>query len=261
MATEIHENAIVAPGAHVGDDCRIGPYCVVGSHVTLGTGTVLHSHVVVDGDTVIGAGCELFPFACIGKRTQDLKYAGGQSQVVVGDNTTLREYVTIHQSTDDGGRTVVGNNCSILAYCHIAHDCTVGNGVIMSNAVNLAGHVVVEDDVVFGGLGGIHQFVRIGEGAMVSATAKVVQDVVPYCLADGNPASIVSVNKIGMRRHGHDDEAVRAVSQAFKLLFRSNMTLEKASSRIRETLGTVPEVQHMLDFAAASERGLARPRS
>ena len=184
MAAIIHATAVIAPGAEIGADCDIGPYCVVGPDVTLGSGTRLQSHVVVDGHTAIGPGCEVFPFACLGKRTQDLKYKGGTAFVEIGAGTTLREYVTVNAATADGGKTVVGDGCHILAYCHIAHECRLGNEIIMSNATQLAGHVTVGDGAVFGGVGGVHQFVRIGELVMIGATAKVVQDVPPFCLAN-----------------------------------------------------------------------------
>ena len=260
MATEIHPTAVVARGADVGSGCVIGPYCVVEERVRLGADTRLHSHVVVEGHTTLGSGCEVFPFACVGGKTQDLKYRGGDTRVAIGDGTTLREYVTVHASTLDGGSTVVGRGCHILAYCHIAHDCRLGDRVIMSNATNLAGHVTVEDAVVFGGMVGVHQFVRIGTVAMVSATAKVVQDVLPFCLVDGNPAGTVTVNRVGMERNGRSPEAIGYVERAFRLLFRSNLTLENALSQLGEELGHVADIHRMIEFAQAGERGLARPK-
>ena len=260
MAESIHASAVVAPGARVGQGCTVGPYCVVGPQVTLGDGCVLHSHVVLEGKTSLGPGCEVFPFACIGGRTQDLKYTGGESAVEIGAKTTLREYVTVHAATTEGGVTRIGDNCSILAYCHIAHDCVLKDRVIMSNGTMLAGHVTVEDAVVFGGMAGVHQFVRIGTMAMVSATSKVVQDVVPFCLVDGNPAQPVTVNRIGMERNGRDAETIRTVSTAYRILFRTNLKLEDALERLRAEFRGVPDVQTMATFVAESERGVARPR-
>ena len=260
MPTRIHPTAVVAPGTAIDAGCVIGPYCTVGEHVRLGAGTRLHSHVVVDGNTTVGGDCEIFPFACIGGRTQDLKYQGGESFVDIGDGTTLREYVTVHASTLDGGRTAIGRSCHILAYCHIAHDCQLGDRIIMSNATNLAGHVTVEDAAVFGGMVGVHQFVRIGTMAMVGATAKVVQDVLPYCLVDGNPAGPVTINRVGMERNGKSPEATACAERAFRILFRSSLTLEKALSELRQELGHLEEASRMIEFAQRSERGLARPR-
>ncbi len=260
MAVDIHPTAIVAAGAQLGDGCRVGPYCVIGDQAKIGTGTALLSHVIVDGDTTLGEHCTIYPFACIGQQSQDLKFKGGKTRVVIGNNTTLREYVTVHQPTADNGLTAIGDNCTILAYSHVAHDCLLGNGIIMSNSNNLGGHVIVEDNAVIGGMSGVHQFVRIGTGAMIGATAKVVQDVVPFGLVDGNPANLISINKIGMQRHGKDADTIRAVQRAFKLLFRSNLTLDKATAAVQEELGQVPEVQAILDFIAKSERGLTRPK-
>ncbi len=261
MSAEIHQTAIIAPGAEIGPDCVIGPYSVVGPNVRLGAGTRLHEHVVVDGHTTLGTECEVFSFACVGKQTQDLKYKNEVSYVEIGDRTTLREYVTVNAATAEGARTVVGNDCHILAYSHIAHECRLGSGIIMSNGTQLAGHVEIEDHVVFGGLGGVHQFVRIGRMSMISATAKVVQDIVPYCLADGNPALPATVNRIGLQRHGASNDTIRAVGRAYKILFRGNLKLEDALAQLRETFPDCAEVQHMTEFAASSERGLARPKS
>jgi UDP-N-acetylglucosamine acyltransferase len=258
MPTNIHPTAVVSAQAEIGEDCQIGPYCVIGPRVKLGAGCLLHSHVVIDGNTSLGPGCRLFPFACIGMETQDLKFRGGETRVEIGADTTMREYVTIHQPTTDGGLTKVGDHCHLLAHCHVAHDCLLGNGIIMSNTVNLAGHVIVEDNVIIGGVAGVHQFVRIGTGVMVGATAKVVQDVMPYCLAEGNPASLVTVNKIGMQRRGNDEASIRAVTQAFKTFFRANLPLEAAVAAVESEFGGVPEVRRMLEFVAQSERGLMR---
>ena len=260
MATEVHPTAVVGKNAIVGNNCSIGPYSVIGDHVQLGAGTRIHSHVVLDGHTRLGENCEVFSFACLGKQTQDLKYDGGTAYVEIGEGTTLREYVTVNAATADGAKTVIGKNCHILAYCHIAHDCQLGNHVIMSNSTQLAGHVTIGDNAVFGGLAGVHQFVRIGQMAMISATAKAVQDVMPFCLVDGSPAALVSVNKIGMRRHGKSDEVILAVNKAYKIFFRSNLTVEKAVEMLEVECVGVAEVDEMIKFARKCERGLARPR-
>lgn len=261
MGRTIHSTAIISPEAAIGEDCSIGPYCVVGEDVTLGAGTRLHEHVSVDGHTTVGERCEIFPFASVGKRTQDLKYGGGTAYVEIGHDTTLREYVTVNAATAAGEKTIIGNHCNILAYCHIAHECILGDHVIMSNATQLAGHVIVEDHVVFGGIGGVHQFVRIGAMSMISATAKVVQDVLPFCLVDGNPAVPVTINKVGLERNGKSPEVIDIVQKAYRTIFRANLTIEAAVTQLREAYPDVEEVERIVRFAEASERGLARPKS
>ena len=199
---------------------RIGPYCVIGEHVVLGDGCKLHSHVVIDGHTMLGRENEIFPFASIGFKTQDLKWKGGITRTEIGDHNTFREYVTIHSATGEGEVTVVGSHNHILAYSHIAHNVVLGNHVIMSNVATLAGHVIVEDHAVIGGLAAIHQFCRIGTMAIIGGCSKVVQDVPPFMMADGNPAQTRTVNKVGLERNGVSEEAQNALKQAYKILFR-----------------------------------------
>lgn len=258
MTTEIHPTAIVHSGAEIDMGCTIGPYCVIGEKVKLGHDSRLQSHVVLDGKLEIGAGAEIFPFACLGKITQDLKYEGLEGQIKIGSNTTIREYVTVHMPTGDG-LTYIGNNCHLLAYSHIAHDCQVGDHVVMSNSTHLAGHVIIEDRVIFGGLIGVHQFCRIGTMSMIGAHSKVAQDIVPYSLADGNPALPRTVNKIGMTRNGLAQSAVKDVSRAHRLLFREGLTLDKAVEQINSELVDRPELTSIIEFVRNSERGLARP--
>jgi len=254
----IHPTAIVHPGAQIGPDCEIGPYCVVGEHVVLGARCKLHAHVVIDGYTVLGAGNEIYPFACIGLKTQDLKWKGGVTRTVIGDNNTFRECVTVHSATGDGEATVVGSNNHILAYCHIAHNVTLGNHVIMSNLATLAGHVIVEDYAVIGGLAAVHQFCRIGRMAIVGGCSKVVQDVPPYMLADGNPAKTRTVNKIGMDRHGVSEQAQGALRQAYKILFRQGLTIPNALAKIEAELPQLPEIQHLVQFVRDTQRGISK---
>jgi UDP-N-acetylglucosamine acyltransferase len=261
MAPEIHPTAIIEDGAVIGEDCRIGPYCIVGPNVTLGKACRLHSHAVIDGNTTLGDGCQVFSFACLGKVSQDLKYRGGNARVVIGSGCTFREYVTVHASTADGGKTELGDGCHILAYCHIAHDCALGDRVIMSNGTNLAGHVVAGDDAVFGGLAGVHQFVRIGRMAMIGASARLGQDVPPYCLAEGWPAACITVNRIGMERHGLSKETIQSVHSAYKVVFRSGSPLQGALEQLRERFPGVAHVEEMIEFIEGSERGLARPKT
>lgn len=254
----IHPTAVIHPGAQIGAGCVIGPYCVIGEHVVLGEGCKLHAHVVIDGHTTLGRGNEVYPFACLGLKTQDLKWKGGLTHVEIGDHNTFREYVTVHSATSEGGVTRVGSHNHILAYAHIAHDCQVGNHVIMSNVGTLAGHVIVEDHAVVGGLAAVHQFCRIGRMAIIGGCSKVVQDVPPYMLADGNPAVTRTINKVGLERNGVSAEAQAALKQAYKILFREGLTISNALARIESELPALPEVQHLVQFARSSERGLSK---
>lgn len=254
----IHPTAIIHPGAQIGPDCEIGPYCVIGEHVVLGARCRLHSHVVVDGHTVLGEGNEIFPFASIGLKTQDLKWQGGAPRTEIGDYNTFRESVTVHSATGDGEVTRVGSHNHILAYSHLAHNVTVGNHVIMSNVATLAGHVVVEDYAVVGGLAAVHQFCRIGRMSIIGGCSKVVQDVPPFMLADGNPAETRTVNKVGMERNGVSEEAQAALRQAYKILFREGLTIKNALARIQAELPRLPEVVHLVEFVQTSQRGICK---
>jgi UDP-N-acetylglucosamine acyltransferase len=254
----IHPTAIVHPKAQIGEDCQIGPYCVIGEHVTLGAGCRLHSHVVIDGHTTLGRRNEIFPFASLGLQTQDLKWRGGITHTEIGDENTFREFVTVHSATGAGEVTRIGSRNHILAYCHIAHNVTLGNHVIMSNVATLGGHVVVEDHAVIGGLAAVHQFCRIGRMAMIGGCSKVVQDVPPFMMADGNPAVTRTVNKVGLERNGVSAEAQAALRQCFKLLFREGLTIPNALARIEQEIPPLPEVRHLIEFVRASARGISR---
>lgn len=254
----IHPTAIIHPGAQIGPDCEIGPYCVIGEHVVLGARCRLYSHVVIDGHTVLGEGNEIFPFASIGLKTQDLKWQGGVTRTEIGDYNTFRESVTVHSATGDGEVTRVGSHNHILAYSHLAHNVTVGNHVIMSNVATLAGHVVVEDYAVVGGLAAVHQFCRIGKMSIIGGCSKVVQDVPPFMLVDGNPAETRTVNKVGMERNGVSEEAQVALRQAYKILFREGLTIKNALARIEAELPRLPEVQHLVGFVQTSQRGICK---
>jgi len=254
----IHPTAIIHPRARLGAGCHVGPYCVIGEHVELGDDCHLHSHVVIDGHTVLGRGNEVFPFASIGLKTQDLKWKGGTTFTRIGDHNTFREYVTIHSATGDGETTVVGDHNHILAYCHLAHNVVLGSHVIMSNVATLAGHVTVEDHAVVGGLAAVHQFCRIGKMAIIGGCSKVVQDIPPFMLADGNPAVVRTINKVGLERNGVSPEAQSALKQAYKILCRDGLTVSNAIERIAADLPALPEVRHLVGFIKASERGVAR---
>lgn len=254
----IHPTAIIHPKAKLGDQCAVGPYCVIGEHVELGEGCQLHSHVVIDGHTKLGRKNDIFPFASIGLRTQDLKWKGGLTRTEVGDHNTIREAVTIHSATDDGGVTRVGSHNNLLAYAHVAHDCTLGDHIIMSNCVGLAGHVVVEDHAVLAGYVAVHQFCRVGKLSMVGGCSKLRQDMPPFMLADGSPAEIRTINKIGLERHGLSEEVQNALRQAYKILFREGLTISNALAKVEQDVPLLPEVQYLIHFVRTSERGMTR---
>jgi len=254
----IHPTAIIHPHAKLGPDCEIGPYCVIGEHVELGEGCKLHSHVVIDGHTKLGRANEVYPFASLGLKTQDLKWKGGLTRTAIGDHNTFREGVTIHSATDEGGVTRLGSHNNLLAYTHVAHDCQLGDHIIMSNSAAFAGHCIVEDQVIVGGYSAVHQFCRIGKMAMIGGCSKVVQDIAPFMIGDGNPAETRTINKIGLERNGFSEEAQTALRQAYKLLFREGLTMANAIERMEKELPPLPEVQHLINFVRKSERGLAR---
>lgn len=254
----IHSTAVIHPRAKVGADCEIGPYCVLGEHVVLGDNCRLHSHVVIDGHTTLGKGNEIFPFASMGLKTQDLKWKGGITYLRVGDGNVFREGVTIHSGTKDGEATVLGNNNLFLTHAHVAHDCVLGNGIIMSGFAGLAGHCVVEDNAILSGYVAVHQFCRIGKHSMIGGCCKVRQDIVPFMLADGEVAAPVMVNKVGLERHGFSEQAINALKQAHRIIFRDTLTLAEALAKVEKEIPPLPEVQHLLSFIRASERGISK---
>lgn len=257
MAASIHPTAIIEPGAELGADVQIGAYAFVGNGVQLGAGTQLHHHASVEGRTTLGAKCELFPYACIGGKTQDLKYKGGRPGLRIGERNVFREYVTVHAATFDDEFTVIGSDNTILAYSHIAHDCIVGDHCVMSNGTMLAGHVIVEDHVIIGGYGGVHQFCRLGAYAMLSATAKLVQDLPPFFIADGTPAIVRAYNKVGLERNGHTPEQLDRVKQIFRILYRDGLNRTQALEKLAaHPEASSAEFQRVIAFAAKSTRGL-----
>ena len=257
MPASIHPTAIIEPGAELGADVQIGAYAFVGTGVQLGAGTQLHHHASVEGRTSLGTKCELFPYACIGGKTQDLKYKGGRPGLRIGERNVFREYVTVHTATFDDEFTVIGSDNTILAYSHIAHDCIVGDHCVMSNGTMLAGHVIVEDHVIIGGYGGVHQFCRLGAYAMLSATAKLVQDLPPFFIADGTPAVVRAYNKVGLERNGHTPEQLDRVKQIFRILYRDGLNRTQALEKIAtHPDATSAEFQRVIAFAAKSTRGL-----
>ena len=252
----IHPTAIVDPGAELGENTDIGPYCVIGPHVKIGAGARLMAHVFMDGWTTLGAGCTVFPFASLGTQTQDLKYKGGASRVEIGESTTIREYVTVNTATADGDVTQVGSRCHIMAYAHIAHDCRVGDEVIMANCATLAGHILIEDQVIIGGLCGVHQFVRIGRLSIVGGCSKVTQDVPPFMMADGHPLAIHGINSVGLKRHGVSEAAQRHLKNAYRILYREGLSTSQALERLEAEPEKSPETAELLHFIRHSNRGI-----
>lgn len=261
--TSIHETAVVDAAAKIGTDVSIGPYCVVGPDVTLGDRVVLKSHVVVDGITEIGEGTKIFPFASIGTAPQDLKFKGEKSRLVIGRNNVIREHATMNPGTEGGGmETRVGDNGLFMIGTHIAHDCIVGNHVIMANNATLAGHVTVGDFAVIGGLAAVHQFVRIGEHCMIGGLSGVEHDVIPFGSVMGERASLAGLNLVGLKRRGFDRETIHGIRAAYRGLFEGEGTLEERLAKVLEEFAENIVVQQVADFIRKeSKRGLVVPKS
>lgn len=259
MAKEIHKTAVISSRAEIDDDVYIGPFCIVGDGVSIKKGTRLMSNIVVEGNTEIGEECAIYPFAAIGLPPQDLKYRNEKTGLKIGKKNIIREYVTIHRASVGGdGLTEVGDSNFLMAYVHIAHDCKIGNSVIMANAATLAGHVLVEDFAVIGGLVAIHQFTRIGAYAMVGGFSGIGQDIPPYTIASGARAKLYGLNVIGLKRHGFSDEAINNLKKAYKILFREKRTLKEALKKIKSELPETPEIKHLLEFIEKNKRGICR---
>ena len=256
--TRIHPTAVIDAGAEIGADCEIGPYCVIGAGVVLGDGCWLQHHVSLTGPSRFGKANRFYAFCSLGQQSQDLKYAGEPTHLEVGDENTFREFVTINRGTAPGAFTRVGSRGNFLAYCHIAHDCTVGDDVIFSNNGTLAGHVIVEDHVILGGLTAVHQFCRLGRHAMTGGCSKIVQDVPPYMIADGNPARVRGINKVGMERYGHGPDTLRAMKESYRFLYRSDLNVAQAVERMRAELPDIPEIEHLIAFVTQSARGIIK---
>ncbi len=256
--TNIHETAVVSKESEVGTGVQIGPYAVIGPGVTIGDGTRIMSHVVIDGNTRIGRECVLFPFSSIGLQTQDLKYKGKKTYVEIGDNTTLREYVTVNSGTNEGEITKVGSDCHIMAYCHIAHACNVGNNVIMSNCATLAGDVIVEEGAIIGGLSGVHQFTRIGSLCFIGGMTKITQDCPPFMMVDGNPAEVKGINSVGMKRNNVSESAQKSLKEAYKILYRQKLSTRQALDKIRAEVAGCNELERLTAFIESSERGIVK---
>ena len=259
METFIHETAIVAPEAKIGEGCRIGPFCTVGAEVTLGDRVVLDSHVVVDGRTAIGDETHVYPFASIGLAPQDLKYAGEPTATEIGKRNQIREFVTIHRGTEGGGGlTKIGDGNLLMAQAHVAHDCQIGNDVIMANAATLAGHVEIADRANVGAYSGVHQFCRVGVEAFIGGYSVVVKDAPPYGVIQGNHAKCYGLNKVGMKRRGYSRDTIDKLNHAYHLLLTAKLNTSQAVERIKEEIIDCPEVDNLVNFIEASKRGIVK---
>lgn len=254
--SNIHSTAIIEPGAKVGNNVTVEAYAVVKSTVTLKNDVVIKSHAYIDGNTTIGEGTVVYPFASIGTKTQNLKFRGEKTFVEIGNNCEIREFVTINSSTEEDTVVKVGDSCFIMAYCHIAHNCELGNHVVMSNNATLAGYVTIEDYAIIGGLTPIHQFVRIGTYSMVGGMSRVTHDVPPYTIGAGIPFKFGGLNIVGLKRHGFSLKTRQALSKAFKLMYRSKLLPEEALQRIEQEVEPLPEILHWIRFCRESKRGL-----
>lgn len=259
MSKDIHKTAIVSSKADIAEDVHIGPFCTIGDGAVIKSGTRLISHVVVEGSTEIGEDCIIHPFATIGVPPQDLKYKNEKAGVKIGKKNIIREYVSIHRASVGGdGLTEVGDSNFLMAYVHIAHDCKIGNSIVMANAATLAGHVHVEDYAVIGGLVAVHQYTRIGAYSMVGGFSGIGQDIPPYTMASGARAKLYGLNVIGLKRHGFSDETINNLKKAYKILFREKRTLKEALKKIKSELPETPEIKHLLEFIEKNKRGICR---
>jgi acyl-[acyl-carrier-protein]--UDP-N-acetylglucosamine O-acyltransferase len=258
MATHIHPSSIVHPGAELGDDVNIGPFCIVAADTQIGSGTLLESHVVIESGSRIGSNCRIWPGAVIGGPPQDHKYKGERSFLVLGNNNLVRECVTLHRATGEGGATRIGNDNMLMAYVHVGHNCDVGNSNTLSSFVGLSGHVLIESNVILGGMVGVHQFCRIGKLAMIGGCAKVNQDIPPFMLADSNPARVIDLNTIGLKRANMTPNTRTLLRQAYKLLYRSNLNTSQALERIEDELEPCEELEYLILFIRGTQAGYMR---
>lgn len=255
---KVHSTAIVDKSAKLTDGVNIGPYCIIGKNVSIGKNTQLISNIVIE-ETEIGEDNIVYPFTSIGLPPQDLKYKGEKTKVRIGDRNIIREYITIHRASVSGdGVTRVGNDNFLMAYVHIAHDCQIGNHVIMANAATLAGHVIVEDFAFIGGLVAVHQFTRIGAYSMIGGFSGIAQDIPPYTTASGERAKLYGMNIVGLKRHGFDESVIRDLKHAYKFLFRSKLTIKEAIDKIQSEIKPSKEVSHLLQFLEQNKRGICR---
>lgn len=252
----IHETAIIDESAKLGTDVIVGPYSIIGKDVKIHDGVEIKSHAVISDRTTIGKNSSVFHGAIVGEVPQDLKFKGEETETIIGENTVIREYVTIHRGTSDRWKTVIGNNCLVMAYAHVAHDCFLGNNVILANAVNLAGHVTLEDYATLGGLVPVHQFVRIGAHSYIGGGYRVSKDVPPFILATSEPLKYTGLNVVGLRRRGFTPENRNLIKKAYRILFRSEFNTTQALEKIKSELPQTEEIRAIVDFVEKTERGI-----
>jgi len=249
--SKIHKTAVISSSCQLGANIEVGPYAVISDNTIIGSNTVIGAHAVIGQSTAIGESCQIYPYASVGSNPQDKKYCGEESYVTIGDHTQIREFVTINRATGEGEETRIGSDCLLLAYSHVAHNCVVGNEVVLSNAVMLAGHVQVEAGAIIGGLTGVHQFVKIGRKSMIGGASKVVQDVPPY----------ITLNLIGMLRAGIDENSRQTIKKAYKILYLSGLGLEQALIVMRQQLPKCDELEQFMNFLKQADRGICRVKA
>ncbi len=254
----IHPTAIVHPDAVLGEGVEVGPWALIDGTVKIGARTKIGPRVTIEGHTTIGEDNVIFTGAVVGSMTQDKKFDGGVSYLKIGDRNMIREYATLNPGTLNGTETVVGNDNLLMAYCHVAHDCVIGNGATLANNATLAGHVIVEDKAIIGGLSAVHQFVRIGKLSITGGCSKVVQDIPPFMMVDGHPAQAFGINSIGLDRAGFAAEEKSAIKKAFKIIFKSGLILKNVIAQIRKDIPPSPSIQTIIDFLETSERGICK---
>ncbi|HAG53577.1 MAG TPA: acyl-[acyl-carrier-protein]--UDP-N-acetylglucosamine O-acyltransferase [Alphaproteobacteria bacterium] len=261
--SNIHPTAIIEDGAFIPDSCKVGPYCIVGKDVKFGEDCDLHSHVVIRGNTTVGNKCEIYPFASIGGNPPDLKFKGETTYLEIGDNNSIREYVTINPGTGaGGGLTKVGDNNLIMPLSHIAHDCFIGNNIVMSNSAMLAGHVIVEDNAILGGMSGVHQFTRIGKNAMVGGGSVVIQDVIPYGVVSGNRAHLENLNLIGLQRKGFSKSEIKNLRLAYSQIFTPDeRSFSDRLDEVEKDFDDNAHVVEIVNFIKFSKKGVCKPNA
>ena len=252
----IHHTALISSKSKIGKNVSIGPYCIIEDDVTIDNNTRIDSHSIIKQYTTIGSNCEIFSHCVIGEIPQDKKYEGEKTNLFIGDNTVIREFCTLNRGTKEGKTTKIGNNCLLMAYVHIGHDCIVNNHIILANGVQLGGHVLIDDYAIVGGLTPVHQFCKIGEHSLVGGGLRVVQDIPPYIIANGQPLRFSGINSLGLRRRKFSVIQRTNIKQAYKLIYNSNYNLSQAKEKIKKTLNNSKEGFIILDFINSSQRGL-----
>jgi UDP-N-acetylglucosamine acyltransferase len=255
----IHPTAIVSKEADIKDNVVISAYSIIEGNASIGENTFIGSHVHIYDNTIIGENCKIYTSAIIGSPPQDLKYKGEKSFVYIGNNNTIREFVTINKSTGENEKTIIGDNNLFMAYSHVAHNCFIGNNVILANCGSLAGHVIIEDYAILGGLAGVHQFCRIGKMSITGGASKVIKDIVPYIMADGHPARPYGINKTGLKRKNYPLEVIEEIEEAYRILFHDNLNLSEAIEKVLSKLNS-KETKEMVEFIKISQRGISKER-